>query len=62
MSGIGIFPGAAKLRPAKPKVHYDMAEIDDLLTRSALNFRDQKEVLADIPKKSAERSLPIYFW
>ena len=62
MSGMGIFPGAAKLRPAKPKEHYDMAEIDDLLTRSALNFRDQKEVLADIPKKRPESSLQIYFW
>ena len=39
-----------------------MAEIDNLLARSALNFRKQKDVLADIPKKPREEALQIYFW
>jgi hypothetical protein len=39
-----------------------MDEIDNLLQRSALNFRAQREVLANIPKRSEERSLQIYFW
>jgi len=34
-----------------------MAEIDNLLERSALNFRDQREVLADIPKKRKESAM-----
>jgi len=51
MSGMGLFPSQKDLRPALAGKVYDMAEIDNLLERSALNFRDQREVLADIPKK-----------
>jgi hypothetical protein len=39
-----------------------MAEIDNLLTRSALNFRPQKDVLAAIPPKPRDEALQIYFW
>ena len=39
-----------------------MEEIDNLLDRSAMNFRSRSEVLADIPKKVAEKSMQIYFW
>jgi Tryptophan halogenase len=61
MSGMGIFPDQADLRPAK-NGHDPMAEIDNLLQRSALNFRDQKEVLKDIPRKKEENAMQIYFW
>ncbi len=62
MAGVGLFPAEKDLRPAAPGTAYDMAEIDNLLERSALNFRDQKEVLADIPKKKKESAMQIYFW
>ncbi len=62
MSGMGLFPSQKDLRPAPAGRAYDMAEIDNLLERSALNFRDQREVLADIPKKRKESAMQIYFW
>jgi tryptophan 6-halogenase len=61
MSGMGIFP--EELRPpSAAEKRYNLAEIDNLLDRSARNFRDQKEVLGDIPKKVVEDALQIYFW
>jgi hypothetical protein len=39
-----------------------MEEIDNLLQRSTLNFRSQRDALTNIPKKVDERSLQIYFW
>jgi len=39
-----------------------MEEIDNLIERCVQNFRPQKELLADIPKKIHEKSLQIYFW
>ena len=63
MSGMGIFPDQQDLRPANmDESKYDMAEIDNLLTRSAANFRDQKDLLRDIPKRVEENALQIYFW
>ena len=63
MSGMGIFPDQQDLRPATADENkYDMAEIDNLLTRSATNFRDQKDLLRDIPEKIEEKALQIYFW
>jgi hypothetical protein len=37
-------------------------EIENLLQRSALNFRSQRDFLVNIPKRVEERSLQIYFW
>jgi len=51
--------------PASPSAaenRYSMDEIDNLLTRSAPNFRTQRELLTNMPPKSQERSLQIYFW
>jgi tryptophan 6-halogenase len=63
LSGMGVFPAKERLRPANGRErHYNMDEIDNLLTRSAANFRSQREVLADIPQKVHEKSLQIYFW
>ena len=36
--------------------------LDNLLQRSAQNFKSQRDVLMKIPKKVEERSLQIYFW
>ena len=41
---------------------YSMEEIDKLLQRSVQNFRTQKELPDNIPKKIEEKSLQIYFW
>ena len=63
MSGMGIFPDPKDLRPATPPANrYSMEEIDNLLQRSTLNFRSQRDLLMNIPKKVEERSLQIYFW
>jgi hypothetical protein len=63
MSGMGCFPAQKDLRPASAKErHYNLEEIDNLLQRSARNFKDQKEVLQQIPPKVHEKSLQLYFW
>lgn len=63
MSGMGIFPDRKDLRrPTSAEARYDLDEIDNLLHRCSLNFRPQREVLADIPPRNRERSLQIYFW
>ena len=62
LAGMGMFPDGKYLRPAGGNGHYKMEEIDNLLERSALNFRAQREVLRDIPRKKQENSMQIYFW
>jgi len=62
MSGMGIFPDEPPRAPTKTQGRYKMAEIDNLLQRSALNFRKHREVLAEIPQNSKEEALQIYFW
>jgi hypothetical protein len=60
---MGIFPDSDQIHAPTPKeARYKMTEIDNLLARSALNFRKQKEVLARIPPKRREDALQIYFW
>ena len=62
-AGMGIFPEKERLRkPDGRGPSYSMAEIDNLLQRSLLNFRDQRETLENIPPKAKEESLQIYFW
>jgi hypothetical protein len=62
-AGMGIFPEKERLRkPDGRGPSYNMAEIDNLLQRSLLNFRGQRETLANIPPKVKEESLQIYFW
>ncbi len=62
LAGMGVFPPREKLRPARPQEHYPMSGIDDLIGRSALNFHDQRQVLADIPPRRRGESLQIYYW
>jgi len=63
MAGMGIFPDPQELRPGTPQESvYSMEEIDNLLQRSAMNFRDQKALLSAIPGKVDEKSLQLYFW
>jgi hypothetical protein len=63
MAGMGIFPDQEALRPAaNGEARYKMTEIDNLLERSAMNFRKQKDLLAAIPPKREEEALQIYLW
>ena len=63
MAGMGIFPDRNDLRPPTvAEARYSMAEIDNLLERSAANYRDHREVLAHIPPRRKADSLQVYFW
>jgi hypothetical protein len=63
LSGVGIFPDASQLRPANAaELKFNVREIDDLLARSAENFRSHREVLGGIPPRRKSESLQIYFW
>jgi hypothetical protein len=63
MAGMGIFPDSAALRaPKGTEGLYRMTDIDNLLERSAQNYRDHREVLADIPPRRRSDSLQVYFW
>jgi tryptophan halogenase len=62
LAGNGIFPDASKLRRPNGSAPYNVAQIDNLLSRALMNFRDQREVLEAIPPKPNEESLQIYFW
>ena len=61
MSGMGCFPPQLR-KPSAAEAHYDVAEIDNLLERSSMNFRAQKDVVKKIPPKPREKALQIYFW
>ena len=63
MAGMGIFPDGKDLRPpSAAEARYSMAEIDNLIERSAANYRDHREVLAHIPPRRKDDSLQVYFW
>jgi hypothetical protein len=63
MAGMGIFPDPTTLRaPQGKEAVYRMTDIDNLLDRSAQNYRDHREVLANIPPRRASDSLQVYFW
>ncbi|MDH7973487.1 tryptophan 7-halogenase [Sphingomonas sp. AR_OL41] len=49
LAGYGQFPDDARLHAPEPAaLRHDMAAIDELLRRAALNFRDHKAVLAEL--------------
>jgi Tryptophan halogenase len=63
MAGMGIFPDAHELRPATPQeARYDLAKIDDLLSRSSGNYLDHGEALEHIPLQRARPALQLYLW
>jgi hypothetical protein len=62
MSGMGIFPNRDDLRPPRGEDKtFGIAEIDNLLERSAANYKDH-EVLNNIPPRRSGRTLQVYFW
>jgi hypothetical protein len=63
MAGMGIFPDAQQLRPPTPQeARYDIAEIDNLLDRSSVNYPDHADALARITRHRTDPALQIYFW
>ena len=63
LSGMGIFPDAQDLQP--PTAHqarHRLDSVDDFVSRSALNFPDHRELLADIPPRLGDKSLQVYLW
>lgn len=49
LAGYGQFPDDARIHAPEPAaLRHDMAAIDELLRRAALNFRDHKAVLAEL--------------
>jgi tryptophan 6-halogenase len=63
LGGMGIFPEPHQLRAATVgEKKFNLNEIDDLLTRSAMNFRPHREVLENIPPRRSTESLQVYFW
>jgi len=63
LAGMGILPGDELLRaPTALEAQHDLAGLDNMLDRSALNFPDHRGLLADIPAKVAEPSLQMYLW
>ena len=62
MAGMGIFPEPGTLHPPQGKENaYRVSEIDNLLDRSAANYRDHREVLNSIPPRRKGDSLQVYF-
>jgi 2-polyprenyl-6-methoxyphenol hydroxylase-like FAD-dependent oxidoreductase len=63
MAGMGIFPDPSALHaPAVAEGTFGIAEIDNLLERSAANYRDHREVLGNIPPRRKGQTLQVYFW
>jgi hypothetical protein len=60
---MGIFPPPGDLRPpvATDKT-FGIGEIDNLLERSAANYKDHREVLSSIPPRRGGQTLQVYFW
>jgi len=61
LAGVGLFPGDPR-PPTAEEAKYDMAEVDTLLDRSAMNFPDHRTFLGAIPPKPKPSSLQVYFW
>ncbi len=63
LAGMGIFPDAGQLRPpSRAESKYNLAEIDNLFERSAVNYRPHREVLRAIPPRNADETLHVYLW
>jgi glycine/D-amino acid oxidase-like deaminating enzyme len=63
LAGMGIFPDAQDLQP--PSTHqarHRLDTVDDFVKRSALNFPDHRELLANIPPRVGDKTLQLYLW
>jgi len=63
MAGMGIFPEPQQLRaPTAVEAKYNIAEIDNLIERSAANYPPHNDVLSGIPPRNKDEILHVYFW
>ena len=63
MAGMGVFPDPQELRPpTAAEGRYNLAEIDNLLDRSEMNYPEHRAALAAIAPRRRDASLNIYFW
>ena len=63
MAGMGGFPDSGELRsPTAQEARYNMAEIDNLLDRSRVNYPAHRKALARIAPRRTDESLQIYLW
>ncbi len=63
LAGMGLFPDRETLRsPTAREARYNMAEIDNLLDRSEVNYPDHATALGHIAPRRRDPSLQLYFW
>ena len=61
LAGMGLFPD--DLQPPTPhQARHRLDAVDDFVARSALNFPDHRELLADIPPRVGDKTLQLYLW
>ncbi len=57
------FPDRQDLRPPTPKqAQHNLAALDNLIARSAINYPDHRALLQDIPAELPEETLQLYLW
>ncbi|MGH8182499.1 MAG: tryptophan halogenase family protein [Rhodanobacteraceae bacterium] len=62
LAGVGLFPDESETRlPSAQEAKYSMAEIDNLIDRSAMNFPDHRAFLQAIEPKP-EKTLQVYLY
>jgi 2-polyprenyl-6-methoxyphenol hydroxylase-like FAD-dependent oxidoreductase len=62
MAGMGLFPDSRQLHPpSAAEARYNMAEIDELIERSATHYGDHRAILASIPPRRRDL-LQLYLW
>jgi 2-polyprenyl-6-methoxyphenol hydroxylase-like FAD-dependent oxidoreductase len=65
LAGTGIFPEQKDLRSPEPGLQTstmgNMEQIDNLISRSLLNFPDHRELLMDIPPRDT-KALKVYYF
>lgn len=63
LAGMGLFPEQQDLRqPTTAEARHSLAEIDNLIQRSAMNYPDHRELLKSIPSRLTEPTLQAYLW
>lgn len=63
MAGMGVFPDTQQLRaPTAREAIYDLAEIDDLMKRSRVNYPEHRAALGHIAPRRSGASLQVYFF
>jgi hypothetical protein len=63
LAGMGVFPDQLDLRqPTPAEARHSLAEIDNLIERSAMNYPDHRELLKCIPSRLTEPTLQAYLW